>query len=155
MAAMAGDAGDIRPGEVTVEAPPPQDAALRFIGRIVTPWSLRADCPRRGDMEGGPLCRLEIDPVWREALRGVERLERLQVLYWMHHARRDLAVQAPRGGSGPVGTFALRSPMRPNPIASSVVRLAGVEEGALLVRGLDCLSGTPLLDVKPDRCAHD
>jgi tRNA-Thr(GGU) m(6)t(6)A37 methyltransferase TsaA len=147
--------GDIRPGEVTVELAPAQDAALRFIGRVVTPWTDRADCPRRGDMVEGPLCRLEIDPVWRPALRGVERLERLQILYWMHHARRDLAVQAPRGGAGPVGTFALRSPMRPNPIASSVVRLVAVEDGALVVRGLDCLSGTPLLDVKPDRCAHD
>ena len=29
---------DIRPGEVAVEAEPPGDAVLRFIGRIRTPW---------------------------------------------------------------------------------------------------------------------
>jgi tRNA-Thr(GGU) m(6)t(6)A37 methyltransferase TsaA len=145
----------MRPGEVAVALEPADDGRVRFVGRIVTPFATRADCPRRGDMDAGPLCRLEIDPVWRPALAGVERLERLQVLYWMHEARRDLVLQAPRGAAGPIGTFALRSPVRPNPIASSVVRLVAVEDGALVVRGLDCVSGTPLLDVKPDRCAHD
>ena len=48
--------------------------------------------------------------------------------------------------------FPLRSPLRPNPIGTSLVTLAGVEEGALLVRGLDCFDGTPLIDIKPDRC---
>ncbi len=47
------------------------------------------------------------------------------------------------------GTFALRSPARPNPIAMSVVKLLGIEGNRLSVVGLDCLDGTPLLDIKP------
>jgi tRNA (Thr-GGU) A37 N-methylase len=47
----------------------------------------------------------------------------------------------------------LRSPVRPNPIASSVVELVAVEGATLQVRGLDCLDGTPLIDLKPDRAA--
>ena len=54
-----------------------------------------------------------------------------------------------------MGTFALRSPVRPNPIASSLVELIGVDGAALQVRGLDCLDGTPLIDLKPERGAHD
>jgi tRNA (Thr-GGU) A37 N-methylase len=50
------------------------------------------------------------------------------------------------------GTFALRSPMRPNPIGTSIVNLIGMEGATLLVRGLDCLDGTPLIDLKPARC---
>ena len=42
--------------------------------------------------------------------------------------------------------------MRPNPIATSIVKLVAVEGNRILVRGLDCLDGTPLLDIKPDRC---
>jgi tRNA (Thr-GGU) A37 N-methylase len=68
----------------------------------------------------------------------------------MDKARRDLLVQAPREGA-PAGTFALRSPMRPNPIASSIVAVTAIEDGTILVRGLDCLDGTPLLDIKPWR----
>ncbi len=143
-------ADDIRPGEVRVEAGTPADAVLRFIGRIRTPWTKRADCPRRGDPEGGPVCRLEVAEPWVPALTGIERHDWLELLYWMHEARRDLVLQSPRSGNGPVGTFALRSPVRPNPIATSRVRLVGVEGACLLVRGLDCLDGTPLVDIKPD-----
>ena len=72
----------------------------------------------------------------------------LVVLYFMDQARRDLLVQAPRHGERR-GTFALRSPVRPNPIAMSVVRLVRIEGTTLTVVGLDCLDGTPLIDIKP------
>ena len=49
------------------------------------------------------------------------------------------------------GSFALRSPVRPNPIASSIVNLVAIEGTMLRVRGLDCLDGTPLIDLKPER----
>ena len=70
------------------------------------------------------------------------------VLYFMDQARRDLLVQAPRHGERR-GTFALRSPVRPNPIAMSVVRLLHIDGTRLSVVGLDCLDGTPLIDIKP------
>lgn len=143
--------GDMRPGEVSAALPERLDAGLYFIGRIRTPWQRRADCPRRGAPEG-PVCRLEIDPRWAQALDGVADCPRLQVLYWMHEARRDLVLQSPRHDGTTRGTFSLRSPVRPNPIASSVVDLVAVEGLTVLVRGLDCLDGTPLLDLKPDRC---
>ncbi len=52
------------------------------------------------------------------------------------------------------GTFSLRSPVRPNPIGTQRVRLVRVEEPDMFVRGLDCVDGTPLLDLKPDRCSY-
>jgi tRNA (Thr-GGU) A37 N-methylase len=67
----------------------------------------------------------------------------------MDRARRDLVVQAPRHYGEPRGTFALRSPVRPNPIAASVVKLIATDGPRLSVVGLDCLDGTPLLDLKP------
>ncbi|ANT59624.1 tRNA-Thr(GGU) m(6)t(6)A37 methyltransferase TsaA [Salipiger sp. CCB-MM3] len=144
---------DIRPGETAIDQPPAQDAQLRFIGRIRTPFASRADCPRQGDPDG-PECRIELDPEWAPALDGVERAERLQVLYWLDRARRDLLTQSPRGSDGTRGTFSLRSPVRPNPIGISSVKLLRREGTVLVVRGLDCVDGTPLLDIKPDRCAH-
>ncbi|WP_118135632.1 SAM-dependent methyltransferase [Oceanicella sp. SM1341] len=143
---------DLRDGEEAVTLPgPPADAALRFIGRIRTPWTRRADCPRRGDAEAGPACRLELDPLWAPALDGLAPGDAVQVLYWMHEARRDLVRQVPRHSGVKTGTFALRSPVRPNPIASSVARIIAIEGPVVTLRGLDCLDGTPLLDLKPDR----
>lgn len=144
----------MRAGEVKVALPEAFNASLYFIGRIRTPWTRRSDCPRRGDPVAGPVCRLELDPRWAQALEGVADKPRLQVLYWMHEARRDLVLQSPGHSGKLAGTFSLRSPVRPNPIASSVVALVGVEGTHLLVRGLDCLDGTPLIDLKPDFCAH-
>jgi tRNA (Thr-GGU) A37 N-methylase len=37
----------------------------------------------------------------------------------------------------------------------SVVRLLGIEDGILSVVGLDCLDGTPLLDIKPYYASTD
>lgn len=141
----------IRPNEVAVTAPPPDDAGLVFIGRIRTPWATRAECPKRGDADG-PICRIEVFEPWVAALDGVAALERIEVSYWMHEARRDLVLQSPGNRGMTRGTFSLRSPVRPNPIGGSTVALVGVEGATLLVRGLDCVDGTPLIDLKPERC---
>jgi tRNA (Thr-GGU) A37 N-methylase len=69
----------------------------------------------------------------------------------MHEARRDLLVQVPRLSGRAAGTFALRSPVRPNPIASSVVELVSINGTTVTVRGLDCIDNTPLIDLKPVR----
>lgn len=141
---------DMRRGEMAVAVPPGIDAGLVFIGRVRTPWATRRECPRRG-REDGPVCRLEFFEPWHEALLGTEAFTQLEVLYWLHQSRRDLVLQSPRNDGAARGTFSLRSPARPNPIGTSVVELVKVEGAVLSVRGLDCLDGTPLLDLKPDR----
>jgi len=142
----------LRAGERVAEIPEASDAALRFVGRIRTPWKDRKDCPRQGRTDG-PECRVEVAEPWQEALTGVEAYDHLDLLYWLDRARRDLVVQNPgNDGKRYFGTFALRSPQRPNPIGLSRVRLVRVEGAALIVRGLDCLDGTPLIDIKPVTC---
>jgi tRNA-Thr(GGU) m(6)t(6)A37 methyltransferase TsaA len=142
---------EVRDGERTVAWQEPADAGLEFIGVIRTPWTSRMDCPRQGRHDG-PLCRIEVNERWVEALRGLEHYQQIEVLYWLHRSRRDLVLQSPRDDRATRGTFSLRSPVRPNPIATSIVKLEGIEGNVVLVRGLDCLDGTPLLDLKPDRC---
>ena len=140
---------EIRPGEVAVEAPTPLEAGLHFIGRIRTPWTDRLQCPRQGRRDG-PTCRIEVFEPWVAALDGIAEYERIEVLYWLHLSRRDLVRQSPRNDGAARGTFSLRSPVRPNPIGTQIVRLLRVDGAVLSVRGLDCLDGTPLLDLKPD-----
>ena len=143
---------EVRENEVAVPAFEAKDAGLVFIGRIRTPWTSRLECPRQGRLDG-PDCRIAVDEPWAAGLDGIEGFARIEVLYWLHQSRRDLLVQTPHNGT-PAGTFALRSPVRPNPIGLSSVRLVGIEGRMVSVRGLDCLDGTPLIDLKPDRCHH-
>ena len=138
----------IREGEIAVDPPGTFDASLYFIGRIRTPWTKREDCPKNA-RESEAICTLEVEERWAQALTGVESCTHLVVLYWMNRSRRDLVLQMPRHYGTGRGTFALRSPARPNPIAMSVVRLVRVDGTKLVVVGLDCLDDTPLLDIKP------
>jgi tRNA-Thr(GGU) m(6)t(6)A37 methyltransferase TsaA len=141
---------EIRPGEIAVDAPPPTDAGLVYIGRIRTPWTSRMETPRRGRPDG-PICQIEVFEPWVRALEGLAQYERIEVIYWLHLSRRDLVLQSPASDGVTRGTFSIRSPVRPNPLGTSIAHLVGIEGAIVSVRGMDCLDGTPLLDLKPDR----
>lgn len=143
------DDRDSRPGEIAIELPERYDAGLYFIGTIHTPWKTRAECPKNPREARGAACTIEVDERYVPALAGLEAFTHLVVVYFMDRAPRDLVVQVPRHAGVARGTFALRSPARPNPIALSAVPLVGIEGARLKVTGLDCLDGTPLLDLKP------
>ncbi len=138
----------VREGEVTVDLPASFDAGVYFIGRIRTPWKERKDCPKNA-RQSDEVCTIELDDKWVPGLKEVETCTHLVLLYWMDQAPRNLVRQVPGHYGVQRGTFALRSPARPNPIAMSVVRLNDVDGNKLQVVGLDCLDGTPLLDIKP------
>jgi tRNA-Thr(GGU) m(6)t(6)A37 methyltransferase TsaA len=145
---MAAKDFGIRDGEKAVALPAEPDAGLYFIGRVQTPWKARKDCPKNA-RESDAVCTLVVDTPFAEALKDVESCTHLVVLYWMDKAPRNLVLQVPGHYGVQRGTFALRSPARPNPVAMSVVKLVKVEGSTLTVIGLDCLDGTPLIDIKP------
>ena len=64
---------EIRRGERTVDAGAADDAQVRFIGEIRTPWSDRDACPRQGIYDG-PECRLVVTPILHRALEGMEAI---------------------------------------------------------------------------------
>ena len=149
-----GDRDGVREGEVAVALPVHHNASLYFIGRIHTPWKRRQDCPRNV-RESDAVCTVELDPRWADGLKGLETATHIWLLYWMDQARRDLVLQTPRHYDEQRGTFALRSPVRPNPIAIAAARLVGIEGTVLRVVGVDCLDNTPLLDIKPYFASND
>ncbi|MEP2531248.1 TrmO family methyltransferase [Shimia sp.] len=155
---MADDQPDIRPGETTLGFDPGAhtDATLRFIGRIHTPWQ-RGDCPKnvtsareRAAAEGGQFT-VKLDEGFAPGLIGLEPGRGIFLIYWMHRARRDLITQAPRHAQYARGTFSLRSPNRPNPLAMSAVTITSLdpETGEIGIDAIDCFDGTPLVDIKP------
>lgn len=137
-----------RRGETCIELPGSTDAGLHFIGQVRTPFAKLADCPK--NPLGGQLeATVELDPRYALGLTGIEKFSHLVLLYWMDAACRDIILQTPRHLDAPRGVFALRSPVRPNPIAMAVVELIRVEGTRLIVKGVDCRDGTPLVDIKP------
>jgi tRNA-Thr(GGU) m(6)t(6)A37 methyltransferase TsaA len=137
-----------RPGEVSIDLPRQTGAGLHFIGRIRTPFETLDQCPRNSRATDAA-ATVELDPRYAAGLEGIEHFSHLILLYWMDEARRDLILQVPKHLGVVRGAFALRSPIRPNPIGLSVVELLSVDGTALTVRNIDCRDGTPLIDIKP------
>ena len=123
-------------------------ATLESIGYINTPYESIEDCPNNVDLNG-PLCQLVINEEFVEGLSGLQPGQDILILYWFENTdRNEITVPSDNNG-GSIGTFALRSPNRPNPIVAATVPVVSIENRVVSVRGLDCLNGTPLLDIKP------
>jgi len=99
--------------------------------------------------------RLEIEPAYAKALKGLDGFSHVVVLYWFDKndtpAKRGILQVHPRGKrENPLtGVFACRAPVRPNLIAMSVCRIEAVEGRVVRVAGIDAFDGTPILDLKP------
>lgn len=147
---------EVRPGERALDFDPanePHPGGLVFIGKVQSPWTARQDCPKNmaAAHETGQPASIVIDAAYRDGLEGLEAYPDLVVLTWLDRAARNLIVQHPRHAPEPRGTFALRSPVRPNPIGLHVVRVTGIDRAAGLISlaAIDVLDGTPILDIKP------
>jgi tRNA-Thr(GGU) m(6)t(6)A37 methyltransferase TsaA len=123
---------------------------LRPIGTVRSPLNDPGSAPRQGD-EGAPAATIVLDADYLEALQGVEVGDAAIVLTWLDRAARDVLSVHPRGDltRERLGVFATRSPDRPNPIGLHRVEVESIEGGAIRVRDLEAVDGTPVLDLKP------
>ena len=134
--------------------------SMNVIARIHSDFSSKFGVPRQSGLVDALESTIVFEPEYRnaDALRGLEGFSHVWLVWVFDQAIRETwspTVRPPRlGGNARMGVFATRSPFRPNPIALSCVRLAGIEQtadhGAVLrIRGADLMDGTPILDIKP------
>jgi len=122
--------------------------SIRVIGRVENNLTKR-ECVDAEHL----ISRIIVDPDYRDALDGIDSFSHLTIIFWLDRMspreRRILKVH-PRGNTEiPLtGVFATHSPTRPNPIAVTTVELIKRDDNILIVRGLDALSGTPVIDIK-------
>ena len=120
------------------------------IGWVESPLTDRAQAPRQGD-EGAPDAWLVFEPGVAEGIRDLDAGTEILVLTWLDRAVRDVLVTRPRDDPArpPTGVFSTRSPDRPNPIGLHRVRIVATDGLRVLVRPLEALDKTPVLDIKP------
>jgi len=122
--------------------------ALSAIGVVETDVP-DADIPRRRrDIVSDIVLRPELV----EGLQGLEQYSHLFVIFLMHRSPPLESLRVHPGHDSrnpPVGTFAMRTRNRPNPLGLAVVDLLRIEGNRLTVRRLDAFAGTPVLDLKP------
>jgi tRNA-Thr(GGU) m(6)t(6)A37 methyltransferase TsaA len=96
--------------------------------------------------------RIVVRKEYAAGLNAIEEWSHLYVIFWMHKIadeKKTLVCPSSEPGMPRVGIFATRAPIRPNPIGLSLVELVRREANVLVVKGLDALDGTPVLDIKP------
>lgn len=136
--------------------PPASGFTIVPVGFVISPLKDPSAAPKQG-RPAGTEAVIEILPAYEAALDGVEEGDELLVLCWLDRARRDLLRVHPRGDAAQPerGVFSTRSPVRPNPIALSTVRLLERRGRFLRVQGIDAVDGTPVVDIKPHRPGLD
>jgi tRNA (adenine37-N6)-methyltransferase len=130
-----------------MSADTPLEIKYTPIGVMHCPIEDPADAPRFyaiSDVRG----TIEIFEPYLEGLDSISEYERIVVIFHFHLSRGyELIQTSPKGRTK--GVFSLCSPMRPNAIGMSVLKLERVEPPFLYVGNIDLVDGTPILDIKP------
>ncbi|MBP2638340.1 MAG: hypothetical protein H6Q72_4247 [Firmicutes bacterium] len=122
-------------------------STIQPIGHVENSWQNTLAIPL-----GGAAAVIHIKPEYQPALYRISEHSHLWVLSWFDQADRSILRVVPSKVNPDLpeyGVFGLRSAARPNPIALTVVKLEKVEDGRLVVSGMDAVDGTPVLDIKP------
>jgi len=122
---------------------------LHIIGMLHGDIASRDDAPKNYS-ESNRVGTIEVFPQYTEGLEGIVPGQTIVVLFWLHEARRDILKVHPRGDKSrnQRGVFTTRSPIRPNPIAISELKVLTVKDNFIEVSRLDILDGTPIVDIK-------
>ena len=128
---------------------------MKKIGTIHTPFDKLADMPIQPKGAGEVIGTVELEEQYVEGLADLNGFSHIYLLYEFHMAKRTALTVTPFMDTSPRGVFATRSPLRPNHIGISIVKLIGVEKNIITVQGIDILDGSPLLDIKPYIAAFD
>jgi tRNA-Thr(GGU) m(6)t(6)A37 methyltransferase TsaA len=119
------------------------------IGTIRTGFARAAGTPVQPAFARGACGEVVVDERYGAALEDIDGFERVWLVYWMDRAGPFTERVVPYRDTREHGVFATRSPVRPNPIGMSAVRLLRRDGCILHVADVDVLDCTPLLDIKP------
>jgi len=122
---------------------------FKKIGIIRTPYI--NDAPYQPVNEDRGIFYIEVDPKYKEGLNKLSKFNYIYVIYYIHLIKKKLSMtlSTPWTNNIRVGVFASRSPVRPNLIGLSVVRIKKIKKNRIFTSGLDVFDGTPLIDLKP------
>jgi tRNA-Thr(GGU) m(6)t(6)A37 methyltransferase TsaA len=125
------------------------EVVYKPIGVFKTEFSTSTEVPRQGILLPDVKAKIVLSSDYGEALLDLDKFEYIWVIYHMNLVKDWDPFVNPPGTEHYFGTFATRSPRRPNPIAIALVKLDGIDHDTLFVSGIDAFNNTPVLDLKP------
>lgn len=109
---------------------------------------------------GDDVSRIVLEKEYYTGLSGLEDFSHAIIIYYLDKAsykpEEHLQRRPQNRDDMPlVGIFSQRGKDRPNQIGMTCVKIIAVEEKALVVRGLDAINETAVLDIKPYYPVYD
>jgi tRNA-Thr(GGU) m(6)t(6)A37 methyltransferase TsaA len=124
--------------------------SIKPIGYVKSAYTQTKDVPHTRTGWTADISQIHLLPKYAKALGGLTGYSHIIVLFWIHKAKQW---KMPKNHQKPphVKLFATRMPVRPNPVGMSVVELLSfsTDTGEVVVKGMDALDGTPVIDIKP------
>ena len=125
-----------------------REISLEPIGIIHTPYA--ENVPSQPDKGTRGEFRIEIFDKYEDSLELLDTFSHVIVIFYLHRIEGYRPKAHPPMAKGlEVGTFASRSPHRPNPIGLSSVELISMDGNKLYISPIDAIDGTPVIDIKP------
>lgn len=122
---------------------------LKPIGIIYSNYKNKGEAPKQGRLSDETQ-KIEIFKEYSEGLKDIDKHKYLIILYWQDKSiRTKLLTTTPFSLDEEKGVFSTRSPNRPNPIALCIAEVIDKKENLIIVKGLDALNGSYLIDIKP------
>ena len=118
------------------------------IGIIHSPFQAKKDTPIQ-PFRSTAIGEIKLSKKYEAGLADIDGFSHIILVYKFHKSRGYRLKVKPFLDEIPRGIFATRAPRRPNQIGLSIVRLLKREGNILIVKGIDVIDGTPLLDIKP------
>lgn len=124
---------------------------LNPIGTIKTPFFKLENMPTQPYGAKDTLAKVIVNEDYQEGLKDLDGFSHIYLIYYFHKIKEHKLSVVPFNDKMNMqrGVFSTRTPVRPNKIGLSKVRIESVEGNVITVRGIDILDGTPLLDIKP------
>ena len=127
----------------------PSAVVMMPVGVVHSPYLNLNDMPIQNIAAETDEAELEVFEAFELALKDIQGFEYLMLITHLHQCKRQPLEVIPFLDSQMHGAFATRSPMRPNNLGLSIIKLNKVLGRRLHFSGNDMLNLTPVLDIKP------
>ena len=122
---------------------------FKSLGIVESPFEQQLGTPIQGRMAPETSARIRIFAEYAAGLKDLEGFSHIYVFFKFDRAAAGQLLVRPYLDTVEHGVFATRSPLRPNPLGMTIVRLERIEGNCLYVSGIDILNGSPVIDIKP------
>jgi tRNA-Thr(GGU) m(6)t(6)A37 methyltransferase TsaA len=124
---------------------------LTQIATIQSPFCSLENMPVQPKGAKNTYATIEFKKEYQEGLKDLDGFSHLYLIYYFHKVPNHKLLVVPFNDetNTPRGVFSTRTPLHPNQIGLSIVELISIKENIVVIKGIDVLNGTPLLDIKP------